>query len=205
MCPISSRLYGYDYKAKRILDKFIAHCANSKGDLHISYQDEHLKSVAAMVLTLQTIQYFVRKIEKDFDIEFVLEEFSYDKQKTFGKYAIFANLLNSTIRDEYLESKALSWVNHMDYSYGIFGELLDVESKAAGSLTHWRVLNFECCGKRLSIYPDGGLLNGWYLDDAHTTQYYDLDTTLHDDDIPMVRKQAIKYEIHLEDIKQNYL
>lgn len=196
---IGELIYKHDNKAKRIIDKFIEHCANSNGDLHISYQDEHLKSVAGIVLTLQTIEFFVKKIEKDFSLEFLLEEYNFDKQKPFGKYAIFSNLGNST-RDRMLETKAESWVNYMDYSYDIIGELADVESQRSGTLTHWRVLNFECNGKRLSIYPDGGLLNGWYLDDTNTTKYYDLDTTLYDDDIPMIRKQAIKYEIHIEDI-----
>ena len=196
---IGELIYKHDNKAKRIIDKFIEHCSNSNGDLHISYQDEHLKSVAGIVLTLQTIEFFVKKIEKDFSLEFLLEEYNFDKQKPFGKYAIFSNLGNST-RDRMLETKAKSWVNYMDYSYDIIGELADVESQRSGTLTHWRVLNFECNGKRLSIYPDGGLLNGWYLDDTNTTKYYDLDTTLYDDDIPMIRKQAIKYEIHIEDI-----
>ena len=158
-----------------------------------------MKSVAAMVLALQTIEFFAKKIEKDFDVEFLLEEYCYDKQKLFGKYAIFANIGTSNKRDELLEGKAQSWVNHMDYSYDILGELCEVKSKEAGSLTHWRVLNLECSGMRLSIYPDGGLLNGWYLD-GNITKYYDIDTTSFDEEIPLIRKQAIKYEVHIEDI-----
>ena len=87
----------------------------------------------------------------------------------------------------------------MDYENDLNGELIDVKSAKAGTLTHWRVLNFECNGKRLSIYPDGGLLNGWGFDKANCTKYYDLDTTSHEDDIPMIRQQAIKYEVHFED------
>ena len=88
----------------------------------------------------------------------------------------------------------------MDYEHDINGQLAEVKSAKAGSLTHWRVLNIECNGKRLSIYPDGGLLNGWGFDKANSTKYYD-DTTCHDDDIPMIRQQAIKYEVHIEDVK----
>ena len=193
---IGELIYTYDDKAKRIIDKFIAHCNNSNGDLYITYQDEHLKSVAAMVLTLQTIEFFVKKINKDFDLEFLIEEYNYGKQK----YGIFANLESSISRDRLLESKAESWVNYMDYEHDINGQLAEVKSAKAGSLTHWRVLNIECNGKRLSIYPDGGLLNGWGFDKANSTKYYD-DTTCHDDDIPMIRQQAIKYEVHIEDVK----
>ena len=194
---IGELIYGHDEKAKQIIDKFIDHCANSNGDLHISYQDEHLKSVAAMVLSLQTIEFFVKKIEKDFDLEFLLEEYSNGMQKR----GIFANLDNSISRDRLLENKAESWVNYMEYEHDLIGQLAEVKSAKAGTLTHWRVLNFECNGKRLSIYPDGGLLNGWGFDKANSTKYYDLDTTSHEDDIPMIRQQAIKYEVHIEEIK----
>ena len=193
---IGELIYSYDNKAKRIIDKFFAHCANSNGDLHISYQDEHLKSVAAMVLSLQTIEYFVKKIKKNFDLEFLLEEYN----NGIKKRGIFANLDSSVSRDRLLEDKAESWVNYMKYEHDLIGQLADVESAKAGTLPHWRVLNFECNRMRLSIYPDGGLLNGWGFDKASSTRYYDLETTSHDDDIPMIRQQKIKYEVHIEDI-----
>jgi hypothetical protein len=193
---IGKLIYDHDDKAKQIIDKFIDHCAHSNGDLHISYQDEHLKSVAAMVLSLQTIEFFVKKIKKDFDLEFLLEEYSNGMQKR----GIFANLDNSISRDRLLENKAESWVNYMEYEHDLIGQLAEVKSAKAGTLTHWRVLNFECNGKRLSIYPDGGLLNGWGFDKANSNKYYDLDTTSHEDDIPMIRQQAIKYEVHIENV-----
>ena len=193
---IGELIYSHDKTAKRIIDSFITHCNNSNGDLHITYQDEHLKSVAAMVLTLQTIEYFVKKINKDFDIEFLIEEYNYGMQKR----GIFANLESSISRDRLLDSKAESWINYMDYEHDLIGQLADVKSAKAGTLTHWRVLNIECNGKRLSIYPDGGLLNGWGFDKANSTKYYD-ETTCHVDDIPMIRQQAIKYEVHIEDVK----
>lgn len=192
---IGELIYTYDEKAKRIIDQFIAHCENSTGDLYISYQDEHLKSVAAMVLALQTIEFFVKKINKDFDLEFLLEEYSYGLQKR----GLFANLENSICRDRLLESKAASWINFMDYEHELNGYLYDVKSADGGSLTHWRVLNFEYGGKRLSIYPDGGLLNGWGFDKANSTKFYDSSTSF-DEDIPMIRQAAIKYEVHIEDI-----
>ena len=179
---IGNLIYSHDDKAKRIIDKFINHCVNSNGDLYISYQDEHLKSVAAIVLTLQTIEFFVKKIGKDFELKFLLEEYNNGMQKR----GIFANLESSISRDRLLESKAESWINYMDYEHNLIGQLADVKSASSGTLTHWRVLNLECNGKRLSIYPDGGLLNGWGFDKAHSNKYYDIDTTSHDDDIPMI-------------------
>ena len=193
---IGELIYSHDAKAKSIIDKFVDHCNNSNGNLYISYQDEHMKSVAAIVLTLQTVEFFVKKIKKDFELEFLTEEYNYEK----SKYGIFANLENSAVRDDKLEKTAESWMTHMDYDFDIIGTLVDVESQKAGALTHWRVLNFECNGKRLSIYPDGGLLNGWSFDKSRSTKYYDADSTTHEDAIPIKRQQAIKYEIHIEDI-----
>jgi len=189
---IGALIYSHDAKAKTIIDGFINHCKNSEGDLHISYQDEHLKSVAAMVLTLQTVEFFVNKIDKNFELEFLLEEYSCGIQKR----GIFANLETSIIRDQKLQSMAQMWINYMN-----LGQLKDVVSAPAGTLTHWRVLNLECSGKRLSIYPDGGLLNGWGLDYDNRKKYYDIDNTSYDDHIPMIRQQEIKYEVHIEDIK----
>jgi hypothetical protein len=89
----------------------------------------------------------------------------------------------------------------MNYEHELNGELYDdIKSAKPGTLTHWRVLNIECNGKRLSIYPDGGFLNGWGFDKANSTKYYDLETTLHDDEIPMIRQEVIKYLVHLENI-----
>ena len=188
---IGELIYEHDKKAKGIIDKFIKHCAKSNGDLHISYQDEHLKSVAAMVLVLQTVEFFVNKIDKNFELEFLLEEYSCGIQKR----GIFANLESSDIRDKKLDDMAQKWINYMN-----LGQLKDVVSAPAGTLTHWRVLNLECSGKRLSIYPDGGLLNGWGLDYGNRKKYYDIDNTSYDDHIPMIRQQEIKYEVHIEDI-----
>ena len=189
---IAELIYSYDDKARQIIDKFRDHCTNSEGDLYISYQDEHLKSVAAMVLALQTVEFFVNKIDKNFELEFLLEEYSCGVQKR----GIFANLESSIIRDQKLQSMAQMWINYMN-----LGQLKDVVSAPAGTLTHWRVLNLECSGKRLSIYPDGGLLNGWGLDYDNRKKYYDIDNTSYDDHIPMIRQQAIKYEVHIEDIE----
>jgi hypothetical protein len=86
-----------------------------------------------------------------------------------------------------------------DIKYDV--DIDNIESKAAGSLTHWRVLTFEYNGKRLSIYPDGGLLNGWKLGKLGPGEYYDYYSTTTDDDIPLQRQKDIKYEVHIEDIK----
>ena len=186
-------LHEYDKTAKKIIDGFINHCKSTKGVLNISYQDEHMKSVAAIVLTLQTIEYFVNLINKDFNLEFLIEEYNYDTQKR----GIFANILNSDRRDDKLDD--LINYNWIDGFNNIDVNVETIESKPAGSLTHWRVLNFEYNGKRLSIYPDGGLLNGWKLGRLNGGKRYEYDNTSTDDNIPLQRQNVIKFEVHIED------
>ena len=181
-------IHKYDEEAKRIIDSFINHCKSTDGNLYVSYQDEHMKSLASFILTLQTIEYFANQIGKDFKLEFLLEEYDYDIQKR----GIFANIQDSDKRDDKLEDIIYQWKKDVVFT---------IDSKESGELTHWRVLNFEYNGKRLSIYPDGGLLNGWKLGKLDPGEYYDYYSTTTDDDIPLQRQSDIKYEVHIEDIK----
>jgi hypothetical protein len=185
-------IHTHDNTAKSIIDRFISHCKTTDGDLYISYHDEHMKSVASFILTLQTIEYFTKQIGKDFRLEFLLEEYEYDKQKR----GIFANIQDSDKRDDKLVDTINHWMNDLDYIVNVE----DIDSKRAGSLTHWRVLNFEYNGKRLSIYPDGGLLNGWGLGRLNPGERYDYYDTTTDDNIPLQRQSDIKFEVHIEDI-----
>ena len=193
---IGELIHKNDDTAEIIIDKFIEHCKNSDGDLYVSYQDEHMKSIASFVLTIQTIEYFVKLIGQDFNLEFLLEEYSYDRQKP----GIFSNIIDSIQRDQLLDGLTSSWLDDLYNHSNISGSLYDIESQPVRQLTHWRVLIFECDGKRLSIYPDGGLLNGWGLGKLERGEYYDVDTTTCEDHIPLERKEDIKYEVHIEDI-----
>ena len=143
--------------------------------------------------TSDVYSYFVNLINKDFNLEFLIEEYNYDTQKR----GIFANILNSDRRDDKLDD--LINYNWIDGFNNIDVNVETIESKPAGSLTHWRVLNFEYNGKRLSIYPDGGLLNGWKLGRLNGGKRYEYDNTSTDDNIPLQRQNVIKFEVHIED------
>lgn len=184
---LGKTIHTHDKTAKDIIDRFINHCQSSDGELYISYQDEHMKSLASFVLTLQTIEYFTNLIGKDFKLEFLLEEYYYDIQKR----GIFANIQDSDKRDNKLEDIIYQWNKDIDYI---------IDSKASGELTHWRVLNFEYNGKRLSIYPDGGLLNGWKLGKLAPGERYDYYDTTTDNNLPLQRQSDIKFEVHIEDL-----
>ena len=104
-------------------------------------------------------------------------------------------------RDGWIETLANRWIDDLDYEDGIEGELVPVSSQPKNTLTHWRVLSFDCAGKRLSIYPDGGLMNGWSIYNAPGQFHrYDTATITHDTEIDLHRNQEIKFDVTIEDI-----
>ena len=195
-------------KSGDIVDKFIAHCqAHANEEVKVEYQDEHMKSIMSIILTLQTTGYFIKQFGNDFTMEFKLERYDTDS----GKWdSITANLPSSFSkdepygkkvgRDEWLENLSARWNEDMDYDSQITGTLLPVISQPKNALTHWRVLSFECAGKRLSIYPDGGLMNGWSIYNAPGEFHrYDTTTITHDTEIDLCRNQEIKFDVIIED------
>lgn len=180
-----------------IVDKFIAHCKSRSGPVRIIYQDEHLKSVLGIVLTLQTIGYLVKQIGQNFNLEFLVEKY----EGNHCKRSITANLKNHGERDEYLRMLTEGWLIDMDNEYGICGRLIPVKPHERNTLTHWRVLSLECAGKRLSIYPDGGFANGWSVlnDRTVNTKHFMLDNTDTRDNIALRRNKEIKFDVTLED------
>ena len=57
-------------------------------------------------------------------------------------------------RDSWQENLANELVDGLEYEDGIEGTLSPVVSAPRRSLTHWRVLTFECAGKKQ--YPSSG-------------------------------------------------
>lgn len=84
---------------------------------------------------------------------------------------------------------------------GLKGTLVPIVSGPKRSLPHWRVLIFECAGKKLCIYPDGGFMNGWFIYNAPNTPHhiYDLSTITYDTEIRICRNQDIKYDVTIEE------
>lgn len=193
-------IHEYDCTTKSIISKFISHCKKSDDNLTILYQDDYNRSTLSMVLALQVIEHFIKAINKDFTIEFWAEEF-------FGKNNlpyVDASFPDCLSRDRKLEKLTNDWLYSLDSQEHILGRLIDIESKDAGSLTHWRVLSFTCGNKRLSIYPDGGFLNGWKYakrDDNKgiNTKYFRRDNADTTDNIYLVRQEDIKFDITIED------
>lgn len=182
-------IYGH---SKEIIDRFAKLCENSEETLVIEYQDEHLKSVLGITVALQTIDWFVRKFNRPFTIKFKVESYF---DKGYPHKSITKNLLDSGSRDGMLSDMTKRWLSSLEpYPYGT---LLDSSSKEKGSLTHWRELSFTLGNTRLSIYPDGGFINGWSLKDPRLLSIDDMDVS---NPIGIARKETIKFDVAIEGI-----
>ena len=188
-----------DEKSGTLIEQFANHCkAHQEEVMKIRYQDEHLKSVLSMVLCLQTIGYFVRKMGNRFTLEFLIERYDSDK---VNPNSLGANRPSFVDRDMWLKNLAESWLDDVSHDDQIDGDLLPIVSLPKRTLTHWRVLSFECAGKRLSIYPDGGFINGWLIYNSSGRRHeYDLATITHDTEVNIRRNQDIKYDVTIEDV-----
>ena len=186
-------------KSDKLIEQFVAHCKAHQDEIvKIKYQDEHLKSVLSMMLCLQTVGYFVRQIGSRFMMEFLIERYDSDRG---NPNSLGANQPSSVERDEWLENLAESWLDDMERDYHIQGRLHPIVSLPKRTLTHWRVLSFECAGKTLSIYPDGGFINGWLIYNRPGRRHeYDMATIIHDTEVNICRNQDIKYDVTIEDV-----
>lgn len=185
-------------KAEKVISNFVTHCKNNDDQvIKIKYQDEHMKSVLSIIVCLQTIEYFIKLIGCEYTIEFFVERYESD----FGKRDSFtANQPSHEERDKWIEILTKELISNIDYENDINGSLIPVVSVPKRGLTHWRVLSFECAGKRLSIYPDGGFMNGWFMynDPDKPRNYYNLNQITVDTDITITRNQDIKFDVIIE-------
>ena len=177
-----------------IIDNFIVHCNDTKNELVIQYQDEHLKSILGMITTLQIIEHIIKKANCNFNLEFLIEKY----QETTYRSGITYNLYSDSERDKTLQSLTEEWLYNLKMK-GFDGKIIEINSKERRSLSHWRVLSISCGGKRLSIYPDGGFINGWIIARNGNIRYYQPEDTTTEDDILIARVEDIKFDVCLED------
>ena len=179
-----------------LIDEFIAYAKQSGCRLKISYQDEHLKSIMGMIITLQTIQHIVKQIGSDFDIEFKVEAYRDDKGNA---NKICTNLPLFELRDDWLTRLTNAWIDDLQHDYNICGHLIPVVSLPKRSLTHWRVLSISCGEKQLAIYPDGGFINEWNIARQPSGERFEVSTITHDAKIYLYRNKDIKFDVAIED------
>jgi hypothetical protein len=183
-------------KSDGLIDQFISYAKQNGSDLKIAYQDEHLKSIMGMIITLQTIEHFVKQIGNNFNIEFNVESY---KDVRGNANSITANQPSSENRDSLLTCLTNTWIDDLNHEFGIEGFLTPIISVDKRTLTHWRVLSIECGNKRLSIYPDGGFINEWNIGRQPNGEFFEVSTITHDTEIHIFRNKEIKFDIIIED------
>ena len=193
---IGERIYA---EAKDIIDSFVEHCKSLDEKLVIKYKDEHLKNVLGMIITLQTIEWLARRIGKDFEVSFVMENYFETRPEKEG---IAWHFPTSHARDEKLQSLCESWLHDLKEIHGSLGEIL---SESPNTLTHWRELSISCGGKKLVIYPDGGFANGWQPVKKYDRPVDERDKcytkcgTTTQDNISIQLSKDIKFDVTIED------
>jgi hypothetical protein len=190
---IKTKEYGHiiQQSSNELISQFIEYCKKNPDEIIIKYQDEHLKSILGIITTLQIIDHIVKQTECDFTLEFLVEKYDDFNYRT----GIANNLPSDKERDKILEQLTNKWIDSLD---NISGNLVEIKSKDRRSLTHWRVLSMTCRSTTLSIYPDGGFINGWILDRSAKTKNPDENYPTTEDNISIIRIQDIKFDVCLE-------
>lgn len=181
-----------------VIDQFINYAQQNGSPLRIFYQDEHLKGIMGMVLTLQTIGYIITQIGSNFQIEFKVEEY---KDYMGKEESITANQPSSELRNKKLEELTNEWIKCLKHENGIEGKLVHIVSLKKNTLEHWRVVSFTCGNKILSIYPDGGFINEWYIARQPNGEYFTKDNVTCNTKIYLFRNKDIKFDIQIVTIE----
>jgi len=178
-------------KCQDLIEKFEAFVESTSRDsvLKISYQDEHLKSCAGIVVTLHFIEYFIKRFNKKYELSFKLEE--YEVTSDDSNLRIESNM-SQLMRD----SKLTDWANDLRESMEQEGTIKDIFPLRKTTLPHWRVLSFECEGKCLNFYPDGGIVNEWLPD--RNLPIVPLSDISIDSILNLWRRNDIMYDVELK-------
>ena len=175
-----------------MINSFIESCKSSQKKIHIIYQDQYLRSHIGMITTLQFINHFISKTECPFLLKFETEQYS---DNSYCR-TISSSYSDYSDRDKILKKLSETWIEENGYD----GEVL-IESKIPNTLPHWRELSFTCGDKRLIIYPNGGIINEWFLDIDKAKKmhkYFSPDNTSASDPIPLKKKIDIMYDVEIQ-------
>lgn len=178
-------------KMPNLLNEFLAYCSSHSDSIEITSQDEHLKFPISIVTTLQFFEWFLKKIQKPFSVEFLVEDYV-DKLS----HDIAKNIDDSTKRNDFLEGITDGWLSDMDGAFGLKGTQ-KIACYRKGTLPHWREIKFKCGKKELILYPNGGLINEWYYDRFNDSVGITMDTISSEDEIPLYRRNSIMYDIEI--------
>lgn len=158
-------VFNYDECARTMVDGFFTFCEEHPGHiLNVTYQDEHMKSPMGIVTGVQFLNWFIERINpEEVNVKFLLEKYystgnpledAEEDMREIGR-----NMTNEA-RNEFLDRILDSW-----YESKTNIKDCDKEEGSPKKLPHWRVMQLEYAGALLEVYPNGGIINGWNLDE----------------------------------------
>lgn len=182
-------------KIKDMYKEFKDHCAQCTSPIEFIYMDEHLKSATGIVTTLQFIEHIIKDLNRDYKLEFKVEEYTDKPTRTIGK-----NIGGHEARNKFLKGMTEEWIKDVDaaYSCNCIGNPV-FTCEASGKFPHWRELAIRCGNKSLVLYPNGGLINGWYYDWRSDNNSITMDNISNSDEIPLIRHMTIMYDAEIMD------
>ncbi len=158
-------VFNYDECARTIVDGFFTFCKEHPGHiLNVTYQDEHMKSPMGVVTGVQFLNWFIERINpEEVNVRFLLEKYycngnpledAEENMREIGR-----NMTNEA-RNQFLDRILDSWYESKTIIKDCYKE-----ERAPKELPHWRVMELEYAGALLEVYPNGGIINGWNLDE----------------------------------------
>ena len=155
----------YDECVRTMVDGFFTFCEEHPGHiLNVTYQDEHMKSPMGVVTGVQFLNWFIERINpEEVNVRFLLEKYycngnpledAEENMREIGR-----NMTNEA-RNQFLDRILDSWYESKTIIKDCYKE-----ERAPKELPHWRVMQLEYAGALLEVYPNGGIINGWNLDE----------------------------------------
>lgn len=182
-------------KSNGLINNFIEEAKKIEDNVYFTYMDEHMKSPLSIVMALQVMNNIISKLNKNFEIKYLIEEYSDNKPRGY----LDSNFPSEKERDSYLSDMVNAYIYSKQGE--VFGKLSKIESQERKTLPHWRELKVKCGELELYIIPDGGFLNGWAFDKNYAMAnhlHFDRDNIDVSIPIPLYRKEDIKYDVTIK-------
>ena len=178
-------------RSENLINDFKKDIRNCK-TIEVEYSDEYIRTPLAMVVVLQFIDKIISQLGFDGNINIKIRgERYWDRYKNDMDYEnhLKKYYLRSDDRDYYFKKLIEKWNRKATISTVYFGVL-----------PHWRELKIVGNTKQLTIYPNGGIMNGWEL--ANDSDDKDFDRINPNTDNYSLRQKdpKIMYDIELTDI-----
>ena len=175
---------------------FLKSLVGSSSRLELTYQDEHLKSGAGILVAIQFIKRVIEVSGKrdNFSLSFLNEEY-YDFKGT-ESYP-FKGMVSEEKRNAVIDMLAQQLYEELDVD--TMACPFSIKTLPSNGLPHWRVLEIKCGEKQISIYPNGGFINEWVYDkQINYKPIENNDDLMIDDAVPLFRRKEIKYEVIID-------